>query len=96
MQDQDLVLWSTLVGMISPLIVALIQQPKFNKGAKAVITMLYCLIAAAGTAYFEGRLTGARFATAFLIVFVAAIASFQGFWKPTGIADKVEQKTSPI
>lgn len=90
----DLALWSGVVGFFLPLGVSVIQQPKWHDGAKAVVTFLLCLIAAAGTAYFEGKLTGQRFATSTLVVFVAAISSYKGLWKPTGTAPKIEAATS--
>lgn len=91
----DLALWSGVVGFFLPLGVSVIQQPKWHDGAKAVVTFLLCLIAAAGTAYFEGKLTGARFTSSLLVVFLAAITSYKGLWKPTGASPSIEAATSP-
>lgn len=91
----DLQLWATLVGFFLPVVVAFVQQPKWNENARAIVTFLVCVIAAGGTAYFQGVLTGRRFVSAFLFVLVAALAIYRVFWKPTGIAPKIEEVTSP-
>lgn len=93
--NQDLVMWSTIVGFLSPLVISIIQQPKFNEAAKAVITFLYCLVTAFITVILEGRFTQDRFVTAMLFVFVTAIVAYKGLWKPTGASPAIERATSP-
>lgn len=92
--DQNLVMWSTIVGFLSPLVVAIIQQPKFHDAAKAVITFLYCLVTAFITVILEGRFTQERFVTSLLFVFVTAITAYKGLWKPTGAAPAIESATT--
>ena len=94
-QMSDLVMWSLILGFVSPLIIAVIQQPKFHEGARAIITFLYCVVVGVGTAFFEGRLTGQRAITSVLIVLVSAITTYRGLWRPTGAAPAVEAATSP-
>ena len=93
--NQDLVMWATIVGFVSPLIISIIQQPKFNEGAKAIITFLYCLVTSFITVILEGRFTQERFITCMLFVFVTAITAYKGLWKPTGASPAIEQATSP-
>lgn len=89
----NLAMWATIVGFLAPPVIAIIQQSKWSNRVRAVVTFLLALVAGAGTAYFQGDLTGKRFVEAAMIVFVAAIAAFYGFWKPTGVAPKVEETT---
>ena len=72
----------------------IVQQPTWPEWARAVMTFLVCALAGAGTAYFQGDLTGRRFVEAGLVVLVTTIATFKGFWKPTGVAPAVEAKTT--
>jgi hypothetical protein len=91
----DLQNWSLLVGVVAPLAVAIIQQPGWRPAMRAVVTVLCCLLLAAGTAYFTGAFNGRGYLSALLLVFVGAITAYKGLWKPTGIAPAIETKTSP-
>lgn len=91
----NLVLWSTLVGFFAPPILAVIQQAKWSNRVRASVTFAAAVVAGAGTAYFQGDLTGRRFVEAGMVILVAGISTYHGFWKPTGIAPGVENVTSP-
>lgn len=90
----DLVMWSGLVGFGLPPIVAIINQPSWPGWARAFVTVVLCVLAGGGTAWFEGSLTDARWTTAVLIVLTAAVASYRMFWRPSQITDKIEKATS--
>ena len=92
--NQDLVMWASIVGFLSPLIVSIIQQPKFNDAAKAVITFLYCLVTSFITVILEGRFTQERFVTCLLFVFVTAMTAYRGLWRPTGVSPAIESATT--
>ena len=51
------------------------------------------LVAAGGTAYFQGDLTGKRFLDAALVIVPAAAAFYHGWWKPSGVAPAIEEST---
>lgn len=91
----NLVLWSTIVGFFAPPVIAIVQQAKWSNRVRAAVTFALAALAGAGTAYFQGDLTGRRFVESGLIILVAGIATFQGFWKPTGITPAIENATSP-
>lgn len=91
----DLVMWSGLVGFGMPPLVAIINQATWASWVRAIVTLLLCVAAGAGTAYFDGNLTGQRWTTAALIVATAAIASYRMFWRPSGIAPGIEAATTP-
>lgn len=88
-------MWALIVGFFAPPIIAIIQQQKWPNQVRAVVTFLLALVAGAGTAYFQGDLTGKRFVEASLLVLVTAISTYHGFWKPTTVAPQIEKATSP-
>lgn len=88
-------MWALIVGFFAPPVISVIQQQKWPNAVRAVVTFLLALVAGAGTAYFQGDLTGRRWVEASLIVLVAAISTYHGFWKQTGISTKIEAATSP-
>lgn len=90
----NLELWALVVGFFLPPVLALLQQTSWTAPVKAIVAFLASLVAGAGTAYFQGDLTGRRFVEASLVVLVAAIATYHGLWRPSTIAPKIEEKTS--
>ena len=89
-------MFALIIGFLLPLLVAVFQQPRWSDPIRAAVALLVSLLAGAGTAYFAGDL-GLRpetLVTDTLIIFVAAIAAYRGWWKPTGIAPAIEKVTS--
>jgi hypothetical protein len=96
----DLAMWNLIVGFISATVVLpVIQQPTWTARTRSAVTFVYSVIAGLGTAYFTGafeHFTDVRAGiTSVLFTLVAAITSYQGFGKPTGIAPGIEAATSP-
>jgi len=87
-------MWALIVGFLLPPLLAIIQQPSWPAPVRSVVAFVACAAAGAGTAYFQGDLTGERFVEAGLVVLVTSIATYKGFWKPTTVAPKVENATS--
>lgn len=90
----DLEMWTLLVGALLPALIAVIQQPQWSCRLRAVVTVVACLVAGGGTAGLDGQLTGRSVVTSVLTVLVTALATYHGFWKPSGIAAAVEGLTS--
>jgi hypothetical protein len=88
-------LWALAVGFISPPVIALIQQRTWSARVKALVAFGFALAVAAVTAYFNGLFTVADIGRLGLLVFLSAVASYQGLWKPTGVAPAIEKATSP-
>lgn len=89
----QLVQWSAIVAFVIPLVLSVLNQSKWSSTMKAVVFFLVSIVAAAGTAYFQGDLTGKRWLDAALVIVPAAAAFYHGFWKPTGIAPVLEEGT---
>ena len=79
----------------TPPAIAVIQRRKWSDRVRASLTFVVALIAGAGTAIFQGELTGRRFVESALLILVAGISTYHGFWKPTGVAPTIEEVTSP-
>jgi VIT1/CCC1 family predicted Fe2+/Mn2+ transporter len=90
----DLELYALLVGFFLPLALSIIQQSSWSTRLRAVVAFVACLVAGAGTAYFQGDLTGRRFVSATLLVLVTALATYRNLRKSTGIAPAIETKTN--
>jgi VIT1/CCC1 family predicted Fe2+/Mn2+ transporter len=88
-------MWALVVGFLLPPALAVVQQTGWPSKVKAVVAFAASALAGAGTAYFQGDLTGRRFVEAGLVVLVAAMATYHGFWKPTEVAPKIEKATTP-
>jgi len=87
-------MWALIVGFLLPPAIAIVQQPSWTEPVRAIVTFIVCLVAGAGTAYFQGDLTGRRWVEASLVTLVATIATFKGLWKPTRVAPEIESATS--
>lgn len=91
----NLAMWSLIVGFFTPIVVAVIQQPKWSSGARAVITFLFCIITGGVTTALQGALTGERLVSSVLLILVTAITTYKGLWQPTGAAPALERATTP-
>ena len=90
----NLAQWSAIVAFVIPLVMALLNQTQWAAHIKAALFFAVSLVAAGGTAYFQGDLTGKRWLDSALIIVPAAAAFYHGFWKPVGIAPKLEEITT--
>lgn len=94
--NSDVQLWASIVGFLVPLATAVIIQRGWSPALQSVANFVVAAVAAAGTQYFEGNLDGSNldgFIRTLMIVFVASIASYHGFFRPTNIAPKIEAAT---
>lgn len=88
--------WALVVGFFLPIVIAVVQQPKWSPALSAVVAFLACGVAAAGTIYFGGaQWDRDHIVNTFLVILVSTIATYHGFWRPTNIAPKIETVTSP-
>jgi hypothetical protein len=94
-QDPSLAAWSAAVGFVLPLAIAVIQQRHWSTQLKSLVAFAICIIAAAVTVYFDGgKFDAGHLVESALIVFTLARASYAGLWKPIGVSDKIETKTT--
>ncbi len=90
----NLTQWSAIVAFVVPLVLSVLNQTKWRAEFKAAVFFVVSVLAAGGTAYFQGELTGKRWLDSALVIVPAAAAFYHGFWKPVGVAPAIEQKTN--
>lgn len=96
----DLAMWNLIVGFLSAtFILPVIQQPGWSERRRSLVTFGYSIAVGLVTAYLTGAfavLSDVKAGvTSILLTLVAAIASYRGFAKPTGVAPAIEAATSP-
>jgi hypothetical protein len=87
-------MWNLIVGFVMPILIALLQQPGLKNWIRATITAVVSIVAGFLTAYFNNQLDFQNIVSSVLVVGVAAITFYKGFWKPTGVAPAIENATS--
>jgi len=87
-------LWSAVVGILLPAVIAVVKQADWSKAAKTVAALLVCVLAGAVTAYFDGALTPTDLAKDVMVIILAAQTAYRAFWKPSGIDGAIERATT--
>lgn len=87
-------IWSALIGVAMPLVVSLVNQSTWPKGIGAVVALGTSLIAAGVTCWVGGDLKGNDYINSAGLILISTVATYHLFWKPTGIAPKIEALTS--
>lgn len=85
--------WNLIVGFALPPVIALVKQTHWPIPTQALLTFGASCVAAIGTCYWKSELTSATWLESALTILVATVAVYHGFWKPTGIADRVAAVT---
>lgn len=89
----NLAMWSLIVGALTPPLLAVIQQPRFDR-FRPVLMIGAAVVDGIVVAWLQGNLDFARFTNSALVAGVAIITAYHGIWKPTGISPAIERKTS--
>jgi len=83
--------WSAAIGTALPALVAVVNRAHWAGWIKAIVVLLSSLVVGFLTALFNGQLNGLGVSTAVLTVFLAALVTYQTWWKPSGIAPAIEK-----
>lgn len=86
----DIALWMVFLGFIAPIVIAFVSRPTLKPWVKIVIQVVFCVIVGTITAYLNGQFEGRSIVSIILLVFAISVLAYKGFWKPTGISDRVE------
>lgn len=91
----DAAMWAVIVGFISPLLIAAVQQPKWTTRSRAIVTFVWAVVVGSVTAFLSGDLNGRTLISTVLLILVVSVATYRGLWQPTGAAPAIERATSP-
>lgn len=96
----DLQMWQLITGFLSAtFVIPVFQQPRWSNRQRALFTFAYCVVLGLVTAYLGGAFNGLHDVRAgvssVLFTLITAIASYNGFAKPVGVAPAIENATSP-
>lgn len=91
----DVELWSAALGYVLPPVIAFVVQPRWSAPLKGLLMLLVAAGDGMGTAYFGHDFQGKPVVTSMLIAAVTIGIAYHTLWKPSGIAPKIEELTSP-
>lgn len=86
-----------LVGLLSPLLTAVVQQPHWSNRVRVAIGAAAAVVLGGVTALADGSAThaGSLLATV-MAVLVASQTAYHSLWKPAGFAQAIEVATSGV
>lgn len=87
-----------VLGSLVPFVTGIVSHLEAPAWFLAVVNFALSVVVGVGTAFQtnNGSLTWQQIATATFAVFIASGVSYNHLWKPTGLADAVQNKTAGI
>jgi hypothetical protein len=90
--------WTAIVGLIAPLVIAVLKQSGFTKAQNSLIALGVCLAAGIADAWYFGTMDPMDVATTVFTVVSTAFVSYKMFYKmffqAIGIDDWLTKATS--
>lgn len=86
-------LYSFATGSLLPLLVAIVCREKWASWVKGIVVLLSSLLVGLLAAWAGGDLVGKGVVQSVIVVWGTALATYNMFWKPTGIAPWLERIT---
>lgn len=93
---ENLVQLSLVIGVFFPIVAALVKQQGWTQRANAIVATVLALVTGVVAVLVEGNFTWERWGEATIAIFVAAVAAYSGFYKPTGIDEAIKNATSVV
>lgn len=92
----DTASWALIAGVLTPILVSLVQQPRWSQSLRAIVALVVAVIVGVLTVLANGGFADASGSLGIIaLVLVASNTAYKTFWKPTGVAPVIEDKTSP-
>ncbi len=85
-----------IVGIVMPLLVAVVRQAGLPRWANTLIALAACGGAGMLTAWATGELTGQAVIVSIAIVFSAAQAAYQLYWRDSKLVAWIDGKTTIV
>lgn len=87
--------WGLILGVLAPMLISVVQQPKFTGTVRAVVAVAASAVIGLLTVLAAGDFAVGEWLTTAALVLVASHTAYEGFYKPTGVAKAIEEGTSP-
>lgn len=92
--NAGLITSATVVGFLAPAVIATINRQRWTSQSKAIAAFLMCVLAGVIIAWWQGSITSTSdLRNSVAIVFGIALFTYDKWWKPSTMADKIESKT---
>ncbi len=95
MESSEFVILVLTGSLFAPAITALINQPRFSRWLRILISVLISIVVALVTIMGTNGFTGNWYQDVILVITVSTFA-YETLWKPTGVAPMIENATSPL
>lgn len=94
-ETSDLTMWLAIQSFFLPVLVSVVQQPRWQPATRTLVAAVVFGLAGVGTTYFTSPdlFTAQTAVTAVLASIVAGTAAYKSVWKPLGIS-AVENATT--
>ena len=91
--------WSLILGVISPVIISIINRPTWTNQQKRMVAIGFAVLIGVINLIIQGALNDLTISFNAILINLALVISaaqvvFTTVWKPSGLADVVEVKTS--
>lgn len=87
--------WALILGVLTPLIVSVVQQPQWSDRTRAVVSVVASVLIGVVTVLANGGIeSGQTLLSVCALVFVASNTAYKTLWKPTGVSPAIERATS--
>jgi hypothetical protein len=89
--------WFDMVSFLLPAIISMVVKPGWSNGVKYLVAFGFSFLAALGQVLFEADCQPCleNFPKILGKTFVLVMGSYAAFWRPTGLAQKIEEKVNP-
>jgi hypothetical protein len=89
--------WFDMVSLILPALISMIVKPNWSNGVKYCVAFGVSFCGALGQVLFEGDCQPCweNFPKILGKTFMLVMGSYAAFWRPTGLAEKIEEKINP-
>ena len=84
-------MYQSVVGLLLPLLISFAVSPTWPAKAKVGVSFVLVLVAATGHVFFMGAFVMEDLPGTILKILFLSTGSYLVFWRPAGIAEKVER-----
>jgi SNF family Na+-dependent transporter len=86
--------WTAILGLLAPLVIAVLKQSGFTKAQNSLIALGVCLVVGIADAIYFGTLDPMDVAKTVFTVISTAFVTYKMFFQALGIDDWLTAKTS--